>query len=60
MIPLEEVCIGHITPRRENCRVCKLDEGNKYCPNYKTRTEVIQEKQPYLLPKYLVETPTSA
>jgi hypothetical protein len=57
MIPLEELCIGHITPRREECRGCKIDEGNKNCPNYKTKIDVILEKQPYLL-QNLGGTPT--
>lgn len=49
-IPLEEICIGHIVPRREDCKECKIDEYNKNCPYYKNRVELVKEREYFSLP----------
>ena len=46
-IRLEEICIGHIgQPRSSNCQICKIDEYNKYCPNYLSQKEAIRLYRP--------------
>jgi hypothetical protein len=48
-VSLEEICVGHINPRIQDCSMCRIDEHNKDCPSYKTRVQIIKEWQPYLL-----------
>lgn len=40
---LEEMCVGHITPRHENCRDCSIDNYNLNCPYYKSRKQAIED-----------------
>jgi transposase len=45
-IVLEDVCIGHINPSKDNCKYCSIDDNNKNCPSYKSRLEAIKEMRP--------------
>jgi len=47
---LEKVCIGHINYRGEDCKGCKIDEGNKQCPNYLSQKDAIKLYRPEEIP----------
>lgn len=46
VIKLEDVCIGHINSRNEDCRSCKMDEHNEDCSDYLNRTQAIEKYRP--------------
>ena len=43
---LEQICIGHINPRNENCKGCKMDEDNYHCPNYLSQIDAVRIYRP--------------
>ena len=45
-LKLELICIGHITPRSDDCKSCKTDEYNSNCPRYLSRKEAIKVYRP--------------
>jgi hypothetical protein len=45
-LKLEDVCIGHINPRGEDCKGCKKDEENYHCPRYLSQKDAIRLYRP--------------
>lgn len=45
-LKLEEVCVGHIQSRNENCKICRMDEDNYHCPKYLSQKDAIKLYRP--------------